>query len=252
MNWPTYPDLRGQTALVTGASQGIGAAIARALAHQGVFVGLMARSVEKLERVAETIYQEGGRAAVVAADVSDEAQVRQAVQSLRQEAGPITLLVNNAGVTRDQLLLAMKPEDWETVLQVNLTGAYRVTRWVLRDMLKVKKGSIVNVSSVVALAGNPGQANYVAAKAGLIGLTKSLAREVASRGVRVNAVAPGYIETAMTAGLPEERKAAYRAQIPLGRFGTPEDVAQAVLFLLSDASAYITGAVVNVSGGLYM
>ena len=252
MDEATYPDLRNQTALVTGASRGIGAAVARALARQGCRLGLLARSQDRLERLAEELAEGGAEARPLPADLERPDSVVEAVRAFSRAAGPITLLVNNAGATRDQLLLGMKPEDWEAVIRVNLTGAYHVTRWVLRDMLKARRGSIVNISSIVALSGNPGQSNYVAAKAGLLGLTKSLAREVASRGIRVNAVAPGFIETDMTAALPEEARERYRTEIPLGRFGTPDDVARAVLFLLSAASGYITGAVLNVSGGLYM
>ncbi|GBC85492.1 3-oxoacyl-[acyl-carrier-protein] reductase FabG [bacterium HR11] len=252
MEWPVYPDLKGQVALVTGASQGIGAAIARALGRQGAVVGLMARSREKLEEVAAAIRAEGARGFPLVADVSQGEAVQAAIQEFIREVGPVTLLVNNAGITRDQLLLGLKPEDWHTVLAVDLTGAYWVTRAVLRDMLKVRRGSIVNISSVVALTGNPGQTAYAAAKAGLIGFTKSLARELASRGIRVNAIAPGYIETEMTARLGEALRAEYQKAIPLGFFGTPDDVAQATLFLLSSASRYITGTVLNVSGGLYM
>ncbi len=252
MEWPLYPDLKGQVALVTGASQGIGAAIARALGRQGAVVGLMARSGDKLEEVAAAIRAEGGRGFPLVADVSQGEAVQAAIQEFIREVGPVTLLVNNAGITRDQLLLGLKPEDWHTVLAVDLTGAYWVTRAVLRDMLKVRRGSIVNISSVVALTGNPGQTAYAAAKAGLIGFTKSLARELASRGIRVNAIAPGYIETEMTARLGEAVRAEYQKAIPLGFFGTPDDVAQATLFLLSSASRYITGTVLNVSGGLYM
>lgn len=250
--WPTYPDLHGQVAVVTGASQGIGAAIARALAYQGAVVGLMARSEDKLNRVAESIRAEGGQAFPVVADVSQGEQVQAAVQAFSRDVGPITLLVNNAGIAKDQLLLGLKPEDWHAVLAVNLSGAYWVTRVVLRDMLRVRRGSIVNISSVVALMGNPGQTNYVASKAGLIGFTKALAREVASRGIRVNAIAPGYIETEMTARLDPQVRETYRRLIPLGFFGTADDVAQVALFLLSSASRYMTGVVLNVSGGLYM
>ncbi len=252
MEWPIYPDLKGQVALVTGASQGIGAAIARALGRQGAVVGLMARSREKLEEVAAAMRAEGAHGFPLVADVSQGEAVQSVVQEFTREVGPVTLLVNNAGIARDQLLLGLKPEDWHAVLAVDLTGAYWVTRAVLRDMLKVRRGSIVNISSVVALTGNPGQTAYASAKAGLIGFTKSLARELASRGIRVNAIAPGYIETEMTARLGEAVRAEYRRAIPLGFFGTPDDVAQATLFLLSSAARYITGAVLNVSGGLYM
>ncbi len=252
MNQPVYPDLKSQVALVTGASRGIGAAIARALACQGAIVGLLARNEERLDSIASEIVSDGGHAFPIIADLAEPDHMIERVRAFQADAGPITLLVNNAGVTRDQLLLGLKPDDWETVLNINLTGVYHITRHVLRDMLKQRKGSIVNISSVVALMGNPGQVNYVAAKAGLIGFTKALAREVASRNIRVNAVAPGFIDTAMTANLPDETRRAYMKQIPLGRFGTPEDVAQTVLFLLSEASAYITGTVINISGGLYM
>ena len=252
MNQPLYPDLNGQIALVTGASRGIGAAIARALARQGATVGLLARNEKRLDSVASEIVSHGGRAFPLVADLAEPDRMIEQIRAFQADAGPITLLVNNAGVTRDQLLLGLKPADWDTVLKINLTGVYHITRHVLRDMLKQHRGSIVNISSVVALMGNPGQVNYVASKAGLIGFTKALAREVASRNIRVNAVAPGFIDTAMTADLPDETRRAYMQQIPLGRFGTPEDVAQTVLFLLSEASAYITGTVINISGGLYM
>lgn len=252
MTEPIYPDLNGKVALVTGASRGIGAAIAMALARQGTLVGLLARNEQQLDRVASDIVSAGGKAFPIVGDLGDPEQVIARVREFQADTGPITLLVNNAGITRDQLLLGLKPDDWEAVIRVNLTGPYHLTRHIIRDMLKVRKGSIVNISSVVALMGNPGQANYVSAKAGLIGFTKALARELASRNIRVNAVAPGFIETDMTASLPDETKETYLKQIPLGRFGLPEEVARTVVFLLSEASSYITGTVINVSGGLYM
>ncbi len=248
----SFPGLEGQVALVTGASSGIGEATAIALAQEGAFVGILSRSLDKLERVAEKIYNFGGRCLPLQADVSKEEEVDTALKILRDEAGPITLLVNNAGLTRDQLLLGLKTQDWETVISVDLTGAYYVTRRVIRDMLKQKRGSIVNVSSVVAFTGNPGQTHYSAAKAGLIAFTKSLAREISSRNIRVNAVAPGFIETAMTEKLPDSAKTEYLKTIPLGRFGKPEEVASVILFLLSDLASYMTGTVLNVSGGLVM
>lgn len=247
-----YPDLKDQNVIITGASQGIGAAIAKALAENLCRVGILARSADKLETLAETLSHINPNVYPLVADVTDPQGVQQSLVAFTQEVGPISLLVNNAGFVRDQLLLGLKPEDWNAVLDVNLTGAYHVTRLAVKDMLKLRKGSIVNVSSVVALSGNPGQSHYVAAKAGLIGFTKALARELASRNIRVNAVAPGFIRTEMTARLSEEIQSRYITQIPLGRFGEPDDVAPVVLFLLSDASRYITGTVINVSGGLYM
>ena len=246
-------ELTGRTALVTGASRGIGRAIALELARRGARVVVAARDRERLEAVAAECRAAGGQADAVTLDLADAASVKAGIDAaLQAGGGRIDILVNNAGVTGDGLLLRMKREEWDRVLLTNLTGAFETTRLVLPSMLKARSGRIVNISSVVALMGNPGQANYCAAKAGLLGLTKSLAREVASRSITVNAVAPGFIDTDMTKDLPEAARATMTGSIPLARLGTAEDVAQAVAFLAGPGAAYITGEVLNVSGGLYM
>jgi 3-oxoacyl-[acyl-carrier protein] reductase len=242
--------LQGQVALVTGGARGIGLAIAKRLAGQGADVGI----VDVAEAGAETardIGQTTGRPThFVKADISEEDGARGAVSAIESTLGPVDILVNNAGITRDGLALVMSADDWDAVLAVNLKGAFLMSKAVLRGMIKRRRGSIVNISSVVGRRGNAGQVNYSAAKAGLIGLTKSLAREVASRNVRINAVAPGYIETEMTAALDETAREAIVGQIPLGRIGMPETVAAAVAFLASDAASFITGVVLPVDGGL--
>jgi len=244
--------LDGKIALVTGASQGIGEAIAKRLAAQGATVVCAARTLRKLQEVADAITSAGGKADVVVADLSDGASVRAAVATTVERHGAIHILVNNAGITRDKLLIQMKEEDWDAVIDTNLKGAWTATQAATKPMMKQRWGRIINIASVVGQMGNAGQANYVAAKAGLIGLTKSVARELASRNVTANAVTPGYIETAMTASLPAEVKAEFTKQIPLGRMGTADDVAAAVAFLASDEAGYITGQVLSVNGGMLM
>jgi 3-oxoacyl-[acyl-carrier protein] reductase len=244
--------LQGRTALVTGASQGIGRACALALAGAGAKVALAARNEAKLNEVASEIAAAGGAAAVFALDISSEESIKSCAKAAIAHFGSIEILVNNAGITRDTLVLRMKRADWDDVLQTNLTGTFLMTQAVLSPMLKARWGRIINVSSVVGETGQAGQANYAASKAGLIGLTKSLARELASRNITANAVAPGYIETAMTAVLDEKQRETMLAHIPLGRAGTDADIASAVRFLASDDAAYITGHVLDVNGGMYM
>jgi 3-oxoacyl-[acyl-carrier protein] reductase len=244
--------LQGKTALVTGASQGIGRACAVALAKAGARVGLAARNETKLNEAAAEIATLGGAAAVFALDLSSEESIKACAKAAIAHFGSIEILVNNAGITRDTLVLRMKRADWDDVIQTNLTGAFLMTQALLSPMLKARWGRIINISSVVGETGQAGQANYAASKAGLIGLTKSLARELASRNITANAVAPGYIETAMTAVLDEKQREAMLAHIPLGRAGTDADIANAVRFLASDDAAYITGHVLDVNGGMYM
>ncbi len=244
--------LKDKTALVTGASQGIGAAVAKALAQVGCKVVLVSRSAERCEARAAELRQQGAQAKGLACDIRRAEDCRQTVQQTLELFGSLDILVNNAGITRDNLMLRMKPEDWNEVLATDLTGVFQMTQAALRPMLKQRSGRIINISSIVGQIGNPGQVNYAAAKAGLLGFTKSLAKEIASRGITVNAVAPGYIETAMTAAMPEKAQAALKSQIPLGRIGSPEDVAQVVLFLASEAANYITGQTIRVDGGLVM
>jgi 3-oxoacyl-[acyl-carrier protein] reductase len=241
-----------RVSIVTGASQGIGEAIAFAFAQEGAVVALVDVQKAKLEAVAAAIVAAGGRAEVHEADVSKTDQAAAVAEAVLKGHGRIDHLINNAGITRDNLLMRMKEDDWDAVIAVNLKGVYNFSKAVIRSMIGARSGRIVNVSSVVGFMGNAGQANYAASKAGLIGFTKSLAREVASRGVTVNAVAPGYIATPMTAGLPEAVKKAFLEVIPLQRFGEPVEVARAVRFLCSDDAAYITGQVLHVNGGLYM
>jgi len=245
---PMFP---GGIALVTGASQGIGETIALELAREGPLVFLVDIQREKLEAVAEKIARNGGRASVRVADVSRFDQAATVVEGIVKEHQRLDYLVNNAGITRDNLLMRMREEEWDAVLAVNLKGVFNFCRAAIRPMIGKNFGRIVNISSVVGVMGNAGQANYSASKAGVIGLTKSLAREVAGRNVTVNCVAPGYIMTAMTEGLPEPIKKAFLETIPMKRMGTPEDVAQAVRFLLSEHAAYITGQVIHVNGGMY-
>jgi len=241
-----------RTALITGASRGIGRACALDLAKAGVRVALAARQVAKLEEVAAEVRASGGEAFVVAIDMSDSASIKEAIGKTAKEFGRIDILVNNAGITKDGLALRMKPEDWNSVLQTNLTGAFYCIQQVISPMMRERWGRVVNISSVVGEAGNAGQANYVASKAGLIGLTKSLAQELGSRNITVNAVAPGFIETDMTNTLRDDQKERITQGIPLGRIGRPEDVAAAVRFLCSDEAGYITGSVIDVNGGMYM
>jgi 3-oxoacyl-[acyl-carrier protein] reductase len=244
--------LEGRTALVTGASQGIGRACALALAKAGARVGLAARNETKLNEVAAEIATAGGAAAVFALDIAGEESIKNCAKAAIAHFGSVEILVNNAGITRDTLALGMKRADWDEVIQTNLTGTFLMTQAVLRPMLKARWGRIINISSVVGETGQAGQANYSASKAGLIGLTKSLARELASRNITSNAIAPGYIETAMTAVLDDKQRETMLAQIPLGRAGTDADIANAVCFLASDDAAYITGHVLDVNGGMYM
>ncbi len=244
--------LQGRTALITGASQGIGRACALALAQAGARVGLAARNETKLNEVAAEIATAGGAAGVFTLDIGSEESIKACAKAAIAHFGSIEILVNNAGITRDTLALGMKRADWDEVLQTNLTGTFLMTQALMRPMLKARWGRIINISSVVGETGQAGQANYSASKAGLIGLTKSLARELASRNITANAIAPGYIETAMTAILDEKQRAAMLTQIPLGRAGTDADIARAVCFLASDDAAYITGHVLDVNGGMYM
>src|SRR6185437_10714235 len=241
-----------RAAFITGASQGIGRAIALALAADGIRVALAARNREKLDALAADIAAAGGHALAVPMDVSVEAEIRAGVQAAQAHFGSLDILVNNAGITRDQLALRMKRDDWDAVLATNLTAAFVAAQAVLPAMVRQRWGRIINITSVVGQSGNPGQANYVAAKAGLIGLTKSLALEVASRSITVNAVAPGFISTAMTSALGEKVTESLLSRIPLGRIGNPEEVAAAVRFLASDAASYITGETLSVNGGLYL
>jgi 3-oxoacyl-[acyl-carrier protein] reductase len=245
-------NLQGRIALVTGASQGIGRACALELARAGATVAVAARNEAKLAEVVAEIESAGGNAAAFVLDVANEESIKTAAKAVIERLGKVEILVNNAGVTRDGLMLRMKRADWDDVLGTNLTGAFLLTQALLSPMLKNRWGRIINLSSVVGRTGQAGQVNYAASKAGLIGLTLSMAREVASRGITVNAVAPGYIETPMTAVLDEKQRAAMLAQIPLGRAGTDVEIAQAVAFLASDAAAYITGQVLDVNGGMFM
>jgi 3-oxoacyl-[acyl-carrier protein] reductase len=242
----------GRVAFVTGASQGIGYACARRLAEAGATVAVAARNQEKLQELVSTIAASGGQAAAFPVDVGDEEQIKATIKSAIGQFGKIDILVNNAGITRDQLVMRMKRADWDSVLQTNLTSAYLCTQQVMSSMLKQRWGRIINITSVFGQTGQAGQANYAASKAGLIGLTMAIAREVGSRGITSNAVAPGFIETAMTEGLPEELKQTALKTIPLGRIGTVDDVANAVKFLASDEAGYITGHVLNVNGGMLM
>jgi 3-oxoacyl-[acyl-carrier protein] reductase len=240
-------DLAGEVALVTGGSRGIGRAIAETLYAAGAKVGIVGRSEEQARAAAAAL---GDRAAGFGCDVAELSQVEAAVAATEQALGPITILVNNAGLTRDNILLRLTGEDWDAVLDANLKGAFHTTRTVIKGMMKRRAGRIINISSVVGLTGNKGQANYAASKAGLIGFTKSVAREYASRHVLVNCIAPGYIETDMTAALPPDSRDALLGQIALGRLGQPADVAGAVLFLASELASYMTGQVLIVDGGM--
>jgi 3-oxoacyl-[acyl-carrier protein] reductase len=244
--------LKDKVALITGASQGIGRATALAFASSGAKVAVAARQAAKLEDLVKEIEAAGGEALAVPLDVADPAQVKTAFAAVLAKFGKLDVLVNNAAITRDTLALRMKLEDWDAVLRTNLTGAYLCIQQALGAMLKARSGRIINITSVVAQTGNAGQANYVASKAGLIGLTRAIAVEVASRNITVNAVAPGFIETPMTDPLPQELKDKMKSLIPLSRFGTDKEIAAAVIFLASDEAAYITGQVLDVNGGMYM
>jgi len=241
-----------RVALVTGASRGIGREIALTLCRNQFDVVVASPEVEKNEEVAEAIRQCGGNTMTLDLDVSSRDSVKQGVEAVLKQMGRIDVLVNNAGITRDALSMRMKPEDWDRVIQINLTGAFNMAQAVIPPMMKERWGRIINIASVVGEMGNVGQANYVSSKAGLIGLTKCLAQELAARNITVNAIAPGYIETDMTAVLPQEVKDRMMAMIPLKRFGKPQDIANAVKFLASEDAAYITGAVLRVNGGMYM
>jgi 3-oxoacyl-[acyl-carrier protein] reductase len=245
VNWR----LDGKVAMVTGGSRGIGRAISATLAEAGAKVAIVARDLARGEATAAQI---GHGAQAFAADVADAAQVDAAVAAIEQALGPIDILVNNAGVTKDNVLVRLSDADWDAVLDANLKGAFHTMRAVTRGMMKRRSGRVINLTSVVGLVGNRGQANYAASKAGLVGLTKSIAKELASRHVLVNAVAPGYVATDMTAGMTDEAREALEGMIPLGRLGTPEDIAPVVLFLASEGAAYITGQVLVVDGGMVM
>ncbi len=243
-------DLTGKVAVVTGASRGIGRQTAMTLAGAGAAVVVTSRG-DASEAVAAAIIDAGGQALAIAADVADADGVQRVIETTLERFGRIDVLVNNAGITRDQLLLRMKREDWDAVVATNLTGTFLCTQAVLRTMLKQRAGRIISISSVVGQSGNPGQTNYAATKAGIIGFSKALAREVASRSITVNVVAPGLIDTDMTRDISSDAQANWASAIPLGRLGTPEDVAAAVCFLASDAAGYITGQVLAVNGGMY-
>jgi len=245
-------DLIGKVALVTGAAQGIGKAIALLLARHGADLVVWDINLEKAEETAKEIEVLGRRAIAMKVDVASLEHVERMVEAILEELGQIDILVNNAGITRDKLILRMTEEDWDAVLNINLKGTFNCTKTVVRHMSKQRSGKIVSIASVVGEMGNAGQANYAASKAGVIGFTKTIAREFAGRGINVNAIAPGYIETPMTDVLPEKVKEELRRLIPMERLGKPEDVAEAVLFLVSEASSYITGQVLNVNGGIYM
>jgi 3-oxoacyl-[acyl-carrier protein] reductase len=243
-------DMKGQVAMVTGATRGIGRAIANALAAQGVVVVGTATSEPGAQSISAALAAQGGRGIVL--NVTDAAALDQAIDGIVKAHGALHILVNNAGITRDTLALRMKDDDWDAVLDTNLKAVFRACRAVLRPMMKQRYGRIVNITSVVGASGNPGQANYAAAKAGVAGLTRALAREVGSRGITVNCVAPGFIATDMTGGLPDAQKAALLAQIPLGRLGTPEEIADAVAFLASPRAGYVTGTEMHINGGMLM
>jgi 3-oxoacyl-[acyl-carrier protein] reductase len=245
-------DLSSRVALITGASQGIGRACALRLSRLGATVAVVARNREKLDEVVHEIGAAGGRSAAFVMDVSDEEQIKSTFKAVLAELGKVDILVNNAGITRDQLVMRMKRSDWDSVLSTNLTSAYLCIQQVIGPMLKARWGRIINITSIFGQTGQAGQANYAASKAGLIGLTMAIARELGSRNITCNAVAPGFIETAMTSSLAEDLKQNALKMIPLARIGTPEDVAGAIAFLASEESSYITGHVLNVNGGMLM
>jgi len=242
--------LQGEIVLVTGASRGIGAAIADELAAMGATVIGTATSENGAAAIGERLASHGGHGRVL--NVTDGAAVEGLIDGIAKEFGAVSILVNNAGITRDQLLMRMKDEDWQAIIDTNLTSVYRTSKAVMRGMMKARKGRIISIASVIGLTGNPGQSNYAAAKAGIIAFSKSLAREIGSRGITVNVVAPGFIDTDMTRALPEESKQALLGQIALGRLGEATDIAKAVGFLASPAAAYITGETLHVNGGMYM
>jgi len=244
--------LENEIALVTGASRGIGRAIADTLGREGATVVGTATSDAGAAAIAERLAAAGLKGTGMRLDVTDQASVDDVLNRVGERFGAPSILVNNAGITRDNLLMRMKDEEWEQIIDTNLSSVYRLSKGCLRAMMKARRGRIINIASVVGSTGNPGQTNYTAAKAGMIGFTKSLAREVGARGITVNAVAPGLIDTDMTRELPEEQRKALLAAIPLNRLGTPEDIANAVVFLASSAAAYITGETLHVNGGMYM
>ena len=244
--------LANKIAMITGANRGLGAAIAYEMAAKGANVAVCARNHKAATLVADNIVNQGGKAFAVTLDVCDTDSCTQAINEVMAQTGRLDILVNNAGITKDSLFIRMNEDEWDAVIETNLKGVYRCSKAVLRPMLKAKSGVIINISSIVGIIGNPGQVNYAAAKAGLIGFTKSLAKETASRNIRVNAVAPGYIDTDMTQGLADQQQQTLLRQIPLGRIGQPADVAAAVCFLASDCAAYITGQTIVVDGGLAM
>ena len=242
--------LKGEIALVTGASRGIGAAIADELAAQGATVIGTATSEAGAKAIGDRLAGQGGHGRVL--DVADPASVDALIDGIASDIGPVSILVNNAGITRDNLLMRMKDEDWQAILDTNLTSVYRTSKAVMRAMMKARRGRIINIASVIGVTGNAGQANYAAAKAGIIGFSKSMAREIGSRGITVNVVAPGFIDTDMTRSLPEDAKKGMLDQIARGRLGEPADIARAVAFLAGPSAAYITGETLHVNGGMYM
>ena len=242
--------LKGEIALVTGASRGIGAAIADELAVQGATVIGTATSEAGAKAIGDRLAGQGGHGRVL--DVADPASVESLIDGIASDIGPVSILVNNAGITRDNLLMRMKDEDWQAILDTNLSSVYRTSKAVMRAMMKARRGRIINIASVIGVTGNAGQANYAAAKAGIIGFSKSMAREIGSRGITVNVVAPGFIDTDMTRSLPEDAKKGMLDQIALGRLGEPADIARAVAFLAGPSAAYITGETLHVNGGMYM
>ena len=244
--------LKGKNALITGAAQGIGKSIALSMAREGANVGIADVNIESAENTAGEINALGVKGVAIGIDVSKQESVSEAFGTFTDELGSLDILVNNAGITKDTVLLRMKEEDWDAVLNINLKGSFLCCKEAVKIMAKKRSGKIISISSVVAFMGNPGQANYSSSKAGLIGLTKTIAREYAGRGIRANAVAPGFIQTSMTDVLSDEVKNKMKSNIPLGQFGTPEDVTNAVIFLASNESDYITGQVIHVNGGMYM
>jgi len=243
-------NLENEVVLVTGASRGIGKAIAETLAAAGAKVVGTATSESGAEKITEYLSPEGGKGMCL--NVADDASIKDVTKAISDEFGAISILVNNAGITRDNLLMVMKDEQWDDIIQTNLTSIFKLSKAVVRPMMKARKGRIINIASVVGLTGNPGQTNYSAAKAGILGFSKSLAREIGSRGITVNTVAPGFIDTDMTRELPEEQREALISQIPLNKLGDPQDIANAVAFLASPEAAYITGETINVNGGMHM
>jgi 3-oxoacyl-[acyl-carrier protein] reductase len=243
-------NLQGEVVLVTGASRGIGAAIADTLAARGARVIGTATSQSGADAISQRLAAQGGEGRVL--NVTEPNAIESLIESIGKDFGGVSILVNNAGITRDSLLMRMKDEDWQAILDTNLTSVYRSSKAVMRSMMKARKGRIINIASVIGVTGNAGQANYAAAKAGIIAFSKSLAKEIGSRGITVNVVAPGFVETDMTKDLPEDAKAGMMGQIALGRLGSPQDIAEAVVFLASPAAAYITGETLHVNGGMYM